>query len=187
MFRKTNMAVETKVLVTMSCCRSSLEVAVDRNIQLFTCISSGFFFCDCTYNSQARDLCILHSLFVILLLLKTYSDSFFSFFSIFVKVQVSKVKTISPHWDFVGAPCEYASYCGGCKTQNLSYEAQVRAKEQQVCELVIHVGKFSSKELESLNVMKPIVPCDIQFHYRNKVSTECTTCQFGCFKFGRMQ
>lgn len=102
-------------------------------------------------------------------------------------MQVSKVKTISPHWDFVDAPCEYASYCGGCKTQNLSYEAQLRAKEQQVCELVIHVGKFSSKELESLNVMKPIVPCDIQFHYRNKVSTEPTTCQFGCFKFGRMQ
>ncbi|GLT69282.1 hypothetical protein SLA2020_414430 [Shorea laevis] len=83
--------------------------------------------------------------------------------------EVSKVKTISPHWNFVDAPCEYASYCGGCKTQNLSYEAQLRAKEQQVCELVIHVGKFSSKELESLNVMKPIVPCDIQFHYRNKM------------------
>ncbi|KAE7999145.1 hypothetical protein FH972_003614 [Carpinus fangiana] len=83
--------------------------------------------------------------------------------------EVSKVKTISPHWDFVDAPCEYASYCGGCKTQNLSYEAQLRAKEQQVCDLVIHVGKFSTEELESLNVMKPIVPCDIQFHYRNKM------------------
>ncbi|KAB1218461.1 putative RNA methyltransferase CT0009 [Morella rubra] len=83
--------------------------------------------------------------------------------------EVIKVKTISPHWDFVDAPCEYASYCGGCKTQNLSYEAQLTAKEQQVCELVIHVGKFSCKELESLNIMKPIVPCDIQFHYRNKM------------------
>ncbi|KAK4590936.1 hypothetical protein RGQ29_021221 [Quercus rubra] len=82
--------------------------------------------------------------------------------------EVTKVKTISPHWDFVDAPCEYASYCGGCKTQNLSYEAQLRAKEQQVRELVMHVGKFSCEELESLNIMKPIVPCDIQFHYRNK-------------------
>lgn len=82
---------------------------------------------------------------------------------------MTKVKTISPHWDFVDAPCEYASYCGGCKTQNLSYEAQLRAKEQQVRELVTHVGKFSCEELESLNIMKPIVPCDIQFHYRNKV------------------
>ncbi|KAG2722793.1 hypothetical protein I3760_02G142300 [Carya illinoinensis] len=83
--------------------------------------------------------------------------------------EVTKLKTISPHWDFVDAPCEYASYCGGCKTQNLSYEAQLSAKEQQVLELVTHVGKFSSKELESLNIMKPIVPCDIQFHYRNKM------------------
>ncbi|XP_059459196.1 uncharacterized protein LOC132188686 isoform X2 [Corylus avellana] len=90
--------------------------------------------------------------------------------------EVSKVKTISPHWDFVDAPCEYASYCGGCKTQNLSYEAQLRAKEQQVCDLVIHVGKFSSEELESLNVMKPIVPCDIQFHYRNKVLAAIQDC-----------
>ena len=86
-------------------------------------------------------------------------------------MQVTKLKTISPHWDLVDAPCEYASYCGGCKTQNLLYEAQLRAKEQQVYDLVIHVGKFSMSELESLRIMKPIVPCDIQFHYRNKVST----------------
>ncbi|XP_024027797.1 uncharacterized protein LOC21386658 [Morus notabilis] len=83
--------------------------------------------------------------------------------------EVTKVETISPHWDLVDAPCEYASYCGGCKTQNLAYEAQLRAKEQQVRDLVIHVGKFSKSELESLEIMKPIVPCDIQFHYRNKM------------------
>ncbi|GKV35696.1 hypothetical protein SLEP1_g43931 [Rubroshorea leprosula] len=82
---------------------------------------------------------------------------------------VTKVKTISPHWDFVDAPCEYASCCGGCKTQNLSYEAQLRAKEQQVRELVIHVGKFSDKSPEFSSIMKPIVPCDMQFHYRNKM------------------
>lgn len=83
-------------------------------------------------------------------------------------MQVTKVETLSPHWDYVDAPCEYASYCGGCKTQNLSYEAQIRAKEQQVRELMINFGKVSPKELES--IMKPIVPCDIQFRYRNKAS-----------------
>ncbi|KAL5579386.1 hypothetical protein UlMin_011828 [Ulmus minor] len=91
--------------------------------------------------------------------------------------EVTKLNTLSPHWDFVDAPCEYASYCGGCKTQNLSYEAQVRAKEEQVRDLVIHVGRFSSSELESLSIMKPIVPCDIQFHYRNKME----------FSFGAQQ
>ncbi|KAM0956597.1 hypothetical protein ACFX2A_025349 [Malus domestica] len=83
--------------------------------------------------------------------------------------EVTKVETISPPWDFVDAPCEYASYCGGCKTQNLIYEAQVKAKEQQVHELIINFGKFSHTELESLSIIKPIVPCEIQFHYRNKM------------------
>ncbi|XP_031389464.1 uncharacterized protein LOC116202084 isoform X2 [Punica granatum] len=83
--------------------------------------------------------------------------------------EVAKVKTIDPHWDIVEAPCEYASYCGGCKTQNLLYEAQLRAKEQQVYELIVHVGRFSNKDLELHNIMKPIVPCDVQYHYRNKM------------------
>lgn len=80
------------------------------------------------------------------------------------------MKTLSPPRDLVDAPCVYAPYCGGCKTQNLSYEAQLSAKEEQVRDLIIHVGKFSIKELELHGIMKPIVPCDIQFHYRNKVS-----------------
>ncbi|KAK8274375.1 hypothetical protein V6Z12_D10G068900 [Gossypium hirsutum] len=83
--------------------------------------------------------------------------------------EVTKLKTLSPHRDLVDAPCAYASYCGGCKTQNLSYEAQLRAKEQQVRELVIHVGKFSDKNPDFECIMKPIVPCDVQFHYRNKM------------------
>ncbi|KAJ0075141.1 hypothetical protein Patl1_33367 [Pistacia atlantica] len=83
--------------------------------------------------------------------------------------EVTKIKTISPHWDAVDAPCEYASYCGGCKTQNLSYEAQLREKEQQVRDLVVHVGRFSDKDPENSCVMKPIVPCGIQFNYRNKM------------------
>ncbi|XP_020528901.1 uncharacterized protein LOC18443678 isoform X3 [Amborella trichopoda] len=85
--------------------------------------------------------------------------------------EVKKVQTVSPHWDIVDAPCEYAEICGGCKTQNLLYDAQVRAKEQQVHELMIHVGRFPIRVPEFANVVKPIVPCDIQFHYRNKHSS----------------
>ncbi|KAF6164287.1 hypothetical protein GIB67_010257 [Kingdonia uniflora] len=83
--------------------------------------------------------------------------------------EVQKIKTISPHLEYVSAPCEYASACGGCKTQNLLYGAQVRAKEQQVHDLIMHVGKFPIKDPDFATLMKPIVPCDIQFHYRNKV------------------
>lgn len=107
----------------------------------------------------------------------------FSHLSLFY-LQVTKLETLSPHWDLVDAPCEYASYCGGCKTQNLSYEAQLRYKEQQVHELLTHVGKFSQKELEFHIVMKPIVPCEIQFHYRNKVSKQAVVNFVACLHFG---
>lgn len=76
-----------------------------------------------------------------------------------------KLRTLSPGFDVVDAPCEYASVCGGCKTQNLAYEAQLRYKEEQVRDLMIHVGKFPRN-----GVMRPIVGCDVQYHYRNKVS-----------------
>lgn len=89
--------------------------------------------------------------------------------------EVQKIKTISPHWDFVTPPCEYASYCGGCKTQNLLYEAQVKFKEQQVHELITRVGMFSDKEPNFSSTMKPIVPCDLQFHYRNKMEFSFAT------------
>ncbi|KAI3790837.1 hypothetical protein L2E82_04196 [Cichorium intybus] len=46
---------------------------------------------------------------------------------------------------------------------------QKQAKEEQVEDLVVHVGKFSYKDPEFDNMMKPIVPYDMPFHYRNKM------------------
>ncbi|KAH9608470.1 hypothetical protein KSS87_018682 [Heliosperma pusillum] len=89
--------------------------------------------------------------------------------------EVMKLRTLLPHEHAVDAPCEYASHCGGCKTQNLSYEAQLRYKEEQVQELMIHVGKISNKQSEFVSIMKPIVPCAIQFHYRNKMEFSFST------------
>uniref|UniRef100_A0A1D1XYH0 Putative RNA methyltransferase CT0009 n=1 Tax=Anthurium amnicola TaxID=1678845 RepID=A0A1D1XYH0_9ARAE len=83
--------------------------------------------------------------------------------------EVKKLETLSPHWDIVDAPCKYASDCGGCKTQNLLYEAQVRSKEQQVHELLTHVGKFSNKDPEFATFLRPIIPCNVRYHYRNKM------------------
>ncbi|KAK9690029.1 hypothetical protein RND81_09G099500 [Saponaria officinalis] len=89
--------------------------------------------------------------------------------------EVMKLRTLVPHQHAVDAPCEYASYCGGCKTQNLSYEAQTRYKEEQVRELMIHVGKISDKQPDFVSIMKPIVPCANQFHYRNKMEFSFST------------
>ncbi|KAF3794843.1 putative RNA methyltransferase [Nymphaea thermarum] len=79
--------------------------------------------------------------------------------------EVKKISTISPHSDAVAAPCEYAGKCGGCRTQNLLYGAQVAAKEQQVRDLIVRVGRFPEESL----ALKPIVPCSIKFNYRNKM------------------
>ncbi|KAJ4767933.1 RNA methyltransferase [Rhynchospora pubera] len=83
--------------------------------------------------------------------------------------EVKKLKTIVPHDHMVEAPCQYASYCGGCKTQNLSYEAQIKYKEQQVHDFIVHVGKFDHRDSKFADVIKPIVPCQEQYHYRNKM------------------
>lgn len=79
-----------------------------------------------------------------------------------------KLKTLSPHDDAVEAPCQYFGECGGCKTQNLAYEAQLREKEQQVHDLIARLGKFG-KSPEAGSYMMPIVPCPNVYGYRNKM------------------
>ncbi|XP_024365603.1 uncharacterized protein [Physcomitrium patens] len=82
-----------------------------------------------------------------------------------------KLKTLSVHDNAVEAPCEYFGECGGCKTQNLTYEAQLREKEQQVHDLIARLGKFGNSPLsgEPGSYMMPIVPCATPYAYRNKM------------------
>lgn len=49
--------------------------------------------------------------------------------------EAAKLQTLTPPFDTVDAPCVYVPHCGGCKTQNLAYHAQVKAKEEQVCDI----------------------------------------------------
>jgi len=86
--------------------------------------------------------------------------------------EAAKLKTLEPHQDAVEAPCPLAADCGGCKTQSLAYAAQIRHKHLQVRDLLVNFGKFDPKLLESSEldaILKPIVPCDEIFRYRNKV------------------
>ncbi|CAL4958741.1 unnamed protein product [Urochloa decumbens] len=86
--------------------------------------------------------------------------------------EAAKLKTLEPHHDAVEAPCPLAADCGGCKTQALAYAAQIRHKYLQVRDLLVNVGKFDPKRLESSEpdaILKPIVPCDEIFRYRNKM------------------
>jgi 23S rRNA (uracil1939-C5)-methyltransferase len=53
--------------------------------------------------------------------------------------------------------------CGGCRFQDLGYEAQVAAKEQQVRDALTRIGRIAEPPLE------PILPAASVFGYRNKL------------------
>ena len=68
----------------------------------------------------------------------------------------------------VDAPCEHYPACGGCRFQDLAYEAQLEAKAAQVDEALRRIGRVDDPPLE------PIVPAESPFHYRNKMEYSFT-------------
>jgi 23S rRNA (uracil1939-C5)-methyltransferase len=101
-----------------------------------------------------------------------------------VRATVTKVKrrfaeatateVILPSPQRTDAPCKhYYEGCGGCRFQDLRYEAQVSAKEAQVGDALRRIGGIAEPPLE------PILPAEEQFHYRNKLEYSFTTTQRG--------
>jgi 23S rRNA (uracil1939-C5)-methyltransferase len=68
----------------------------------------------------------------------------------------------------VEAPCAHYPACGGCRFQDLAYEAQVEAKATQVRDALERIGGLSGFELE------PAQPAESIFHYRNKLEYSFT-------------
>ena len=73
----------------------------------------------------------------------------------------------------VEAPCAHYPACGGCRFQDLAYEAQLDAKARQLADALARIGKLSGFELE------PAVPAESLFHYRNKLEYSFTTTPVG--------
>jgi 23S rRNA (uracil1939-C5)-methyltransferase len=73
----------------------------------------------------------------------------------------------------VPAPCVHYPACGGCRFQDLDYEAQVEAKHAQVGDALTRLGRLSGFELE------PMVPAESRFHYRNKLEYSFTRSEDG--------
>src|SRR5579862_415377 len=63
----------------------------------------------------------------------------------------------------VDAPCEHYPACGGCRFQDLAYEAQVEAKHAWVDDSLRRIAGIAEPPLE------PIVPAEEIFAYRNKM------------------
>jgi 23S rRNA (uracil1939-C5)-methyltransferase len=95
-----------------------------------------------------------------------------------VRARVTKVKRshaealavelLEPGPQRVEAPCAHYPACGGCRFQDLAYDAQLAAKESQVAEALRRIGGIAEPPLE------PIVPAVSQFHYRNKLEYSFT-------------
>jgi 23S rRNA (uracil1939-C5)-methyltransferase len=68
----------------------------------------------------------------------------------------------------VDAPCVHYPACGGCRFQDLAYEAQLEAKADQVADALARIGRLSGFEQE------PAVPAESLFHYRNKLEYSFT-------------
>jgi 23S rRNA (uracil1939-C5)-methyltransferase len=95
-----------------------------------------------------------------------------------VRARVTKVKrshaealaveVLEPSPQRVDAPCAHYPACGGCRFQDLAYEAQLAAKQTQVEDSLRRIAGIAEPPLE------PIVPADSQFHYRNKLEYSFT-------------
>jgi len=79
----------------------------------------------------------------------------------FAEGRVETIVTPSP--DRVEAFCQHFSICGGCKWQNLNYEAQLRHKQQVVEDALLRIGKIEIGEF------LPILGAPETVFYRNKL------------------
>lgn len=67
----------------------------------------------------------------------------------------------SPH--FVTPRCRHFADCGGCLLQNLDYDTQLQSKQQQVKELLEHIGGIADPPIA------PAIGSPQIFFYRNKM------------------
>ncbi len=100
-----------------------------------------------------------------------------------VRARVTKVKrnhaealaveVLEPGPQRVDAPCSHYPACGGCRFQDLAYEAQAAAKQDQVLDALRRIGGIAEPPLD------PIEPAVDQFHYRNKMEYSFTATPAG--------
>jgi 23S rRNA (uracil1939-C5)-methyltransferase len=90
-----------------------------------------------------------------------------------VRARITKVKRshaeaiavdlLEPGPNRVEAPCDHFGACGGCRFQDLAYEAQLATKEEQVRDALVRLGGIADPPLE------PAVAAEAAYHYRNKL------------------
>ena len=76
------------------------------------------------------------------------------------------VEIILPSPDRVEPGCPSARACGGCQVQHVSYEAQLRFKENKVFHNLCRIGGIPEEDLKE--VFEPIAGMESPWRYRNK-------------------
>jgi len=94
-----------------------------------------------------------------------------------IKMKVIKVKKkygigiidtiLSPSLDRVEPLCPIANKCGGCNIQHMSYEAQLKYKENLIAESLVRIGGLDDADIRSK--LEPIIGASEPYYYRNKV------------------
>jgi 23S rRNA (uracil1939-C5)-methyltransferase len=87
--------------------------------------------------------------------------------------EATAVEVVRPGAPRVEAPCDHFPACGGCRFQDLAYEAQLEAKATQVADALARIGKLTGFELEAA------LPAESLFHYRNKLEYSFTAAPDG--------
>jgi 23S rRNA (uracil1939-C5)-methyltransferase len=100
-----------------------------------------------------------------------------------VRARVTKVQrrhaealateVLEPGPQRVDAPCAHYPACGGCRFQDLAYEAQIAAKQDQVVNALQRIGGVAAPPVEEI-----VRAADI-FHYRNKLEYSFTQLEDG--------
>jgi 23S rRNA (uracil1939-C5)-methyltransferase len=95
-----------------------------------------------------------------------------------VRARVTKVKrnhaealavdVLEPGPARVEAPCQHYPACGGCRFQDLAYDVQLESKEAQVRDALVRIAGIADPPL------RPIVPAESPFFYRNKMEYSFT-------------
>lgn len=77
--------------------------------------------------------------------------------------RASVVQILEPSCQRAVPPCKLFGVCGGCQWQHLSYEWQLKAKEDIVRQTLKHIAKLDPE------LVRPSIGADDPLHYRNKV------------------
>lgn len=88
------------------------------------------------------------------------------------------MKLITPSPDRVEPKCPVARQCGGCQIQQMSYESQLKFKQDMVKNNLERIGGITEYE------MYPIIGMDEPFHYRNKAQFPVGTDKTGKIVIG---